>query len=240
MLPAGTFSRDLWGLATHTRCKYPLLPHTRYTADPVFTTWAAKVADLCARVTIAEMQFYRNSGLPNVIYTNKLGSIKQYTTEEPRAESTIVREQWVELNLVMSSGDIMETYSRLASIETNLLEDVFQPGGKSLTWLVRATSRFFLGVLQHTAEISDLKDSANIISVLRGVQKALYVIRDWCMHKTAVFSTDLLLRIYQISMATDRIRLQKNTTTNFATRVLTPLGEWRQTNVCGTSRFSNT
>jgi len=56
------------------------------------------------------LQFYRNPGLPNAIYTKKLCSIEKYMTEEPQAESTKVREQWTELNSVMSSGDIMEAY----------------------------------------------------------------------------------------------------------------------------------
>ena len=45
------------------------------------------------RVTFAQIQFHRNPGLPNVLCINKLCHIEKYTTEEPQAESTKVREQ---------------------------------------------------------------------------------------------------------------------------------------------------
>lgn len=197
-----------------------------FTADPVFTKWSVIVANHCASITSAEVQFYRNPGLPNVIYTQKLSRIENYTVEEPWAESVKVREQWNGLNSAMSSTDITEAYYRLASIETNLLEGVFQLGGDSLIRLVRAG--FYLGSLQHAAERSDPR---HIISVLRDVQKALYVVRDWAGDKTAQFTINLPLQVHRISMAADRIRVQTDPSTNLITRALLPVGEWRKKTV---------
>ncbi|KAF8454016.1 fido domain-containing protein [Terfezia claveryi] len=209
-----------------------------FTADPVFTKWAAIVSKHCASITAAEMQFYRNPGLPNVIYTTKLSRIESYTIEEPSAESAKVREQWIGLNSAMSSTDITEAYSRLASIETNLLEGVFQLGRELLTRLVR--TGFFLGALQHVAEKSDPNEPTHIISVLRDAQKALYVVRNWAMDKTAQFTIDLVLQVHRISMAADRIRVQTDPSTNLATRALLPVGEWRQKMVYVAHRDSAT
>jgi len=111
------------------------------------------------------------------IYTTKLSRLESYTIEEPSAESAKVREQWIGLNSAMPSTDITEAYSMLASVETNLLEGVFQLGGESLTRLVRAG--FFLGALQ--AEKSDPNGQTHITSVLGDVQRALYVVRNWAM-----------------------------------------------------------